>query len=61
MSFQVSTRLDDIYLNAVFDTEAEALERAKQWANAGLGEVVITHAERSFTIEELVSRGLSGN
>lgn len=58
MSFQVSTRLGDIYFDASFDTEQGALERAKQWANAGLREVVITHGGQEFTIEQFAGRGM---
>ena len=56
MSFEVSTRLGDIYLNATCDTEHEALERAKQWAKAGLYEVMITHDDEIFTIEQFAGR-----
>ena len=58
MSFEVSTRLGDIYLNATCDTEHEALERAKQWAKAGLYEVMITHDDEIFTIEQFAGRGM---
>jgi len=34
--------LDDIYFDETFDTELEALERAKAWTAANLGEVTIT-------------------
>jgi hypothetical protein len=52
MSFHVSTRLDDIFLHATFDTELAALYRARTWKEARLGEVVIVHEGKQFTVEE---------
>ena len=53
MSFKVSTRIDDIYLSATFDTRRAALERAKAWA--GVGEVTIAHRNETFTLEQFAS------
>jgi PilZ domain len=52
MSFHVSTRLDDIFLHATFDTDLAALYRARTWKEARLGEVVIVHEGKQFTVEE---------
>jgi hypothetical protein len=52
MTFKVSTRLDDIYFDEVFDTDIEALDQAISWTMARLGEVVIVHNDRAFTLEE---------
>lgn len=43
MTFKVSTRLEDIYLEETFDTESEVIERARAWTRAKLGEVIINH------------------
>ena len=56
MSFKVATRLDDIYFDETFDTEPEAVECAKAWTRAKLGEVIINHAGRTYTLEEFMSR-----
>jgi hypothetical protein len=55
MTFKVSTRLDDIYFDETFDTDLEALERAKAWTKARLGEVTIVHKEKTYTLDEFVS------
>jgi hypothetical protein len=52
MPFKVSTRLDDIYFEETFDTELEALERAKTWTKANLGEVVIVHEGKTYTLHD---------
>jgi hypothetical protein len=52
--FKVSTRLDDIYFDETFDTEA--LERAKAWTGANLGEVKITHDGKTYTVDEFAIR-----
>jgi hypothetical protein len=52
MTFKVSTRLDDIYFDERFDTDIEALERALSWTRARLGEVIIVHDDKIFTVEE---------
>jgi hypothetical protein len=52
MAFKVSTRLDDINFDEKFDTELEALERAKAWTKASLGEVIITHEGKTYTLSE---------
>jgi hypothetical protein len=52
MNFHVSTRLDDIYLDATLDKAEEALERAKAWTSASLGEVLIIHDGKTYTVQE---------
>jgi hypothetical protein len=55
MAFKVSTRLDDIVFDETFDTDLEALERAKVWTKANLGEVIITHEGKTYTPDEFAS------
>lgn len=56
MSFQVSTRLDDIYFDETIENEAEALRRARSWAQANFGDVLISHEAKTYTIEEFTAR-----
>jgi len=52
MTFKVSTRLDDICFDETLDTQLEALERARAWTKARLGEVIIEHEGKSYTLDE---------
>jgi hypothetical protein len=52
MTFKVSTRLDDIYFDETFDTDVEALERARAWTKARLGEVIIEYDGKCYTVDE---------
>jgi hypothetical protein len=56
MSFRVSSRLDDIYLDETFDTDWAALERATAWTKAGLPGVTITHGAQEFTVDQFARR-----
>ena len=52
MTFKVSTRLDEIYFEETFDTDLEALERAKSWTRAKLGDVVIVYEGKTYSVNE---------
>jgi hypothetical protein len=52
MTFKVSTRLDDIYFEETFDTGLEALEQAKRWTRAELGDVVIVYEGKTYTLHD---------
>jgi hypothetical protein len=59
MTFKVSTRLDDIYFEESFDTELEALERAQSWTRAKLGDVVIVHEGKTYSLNEFAVGALA--
>ena len=54
MTFKVSIRLDDIFFDETFDTDLEALERAKAWTKARLGEVTIAHNARLQVLKDAI-------
>ena len=56
MTFKVSTRLDDICFDETFDTDLEALERAKAWTKARLGEIIIVDQGKTYTLDEFALR-----
>jgi len=49
---KVSARLEEIDFDETFDTGFKALERAKAWAKARLGEVLFEHDGKTLTGEE---------